>query len=560
MNKVDIRTVSWIAISALLIGVLLLASRSLVSPGPRPTFQPTAPAGISAARTPTPQPTAAVPGNLLVNPGFEEPYSPQGAGEVNVAHGWKAWYLDIPPCRPWRSDCFIPCPSNCIENGACLRDYGCMWARPEFGAMLYQQHTYRVHTGEAAAKYFSYGRMHQAGFYQQVSGIVPGTLVEFSAWVQTWMCFNFDNCDYGRKSDLPSEMHIRIGIDPTGGTVPTSTNIIWSPEAPAFDHWAYFTVQARAQSSTVTVFTHSRPEWDFARANNDVYVDDANLIVVGPPVEFSVRPTQPELGQVTTVQVQSNIGHANAALAITDPNSAPVTPGGGAMSGGGPYGWTWQFTPTVPGTYTLAFSAADLPAPVTSVVRAVAAAHLSVQPTTALLSQTVAVYVSAYFPYAAQRLTVTNPVGNVIAPIDGGITGAYTHTWSFASLVTGTHRITFTADLIESPLTANVTVSSVAIVDSIPSVPPVGAPVTLRALAYYPYADAALALSDPTGEALMPTFLGRSGSAPFMWTWAFTPVVSGTHTYTFTAALLDTPARGLVFAGGNAIYLPVIFK
>jgi hypothetical protein len=193
-------------------------------------------------------------------------------------------------------------------------------------------------------------------------------------------------------------------------------------------------------------------------------------------------------------------------------------------------------------------------------VRVVAAAHLSVQPTTALLSQTVAVHVSAYFPYATQRLTVTNPVGNIITPTDGGITGAYTHTWSFASRVTGTHRITFTADLIESPLTANVNVSSVAIVDSSPPAPPVGTPVTLRALAYYPYTDTVLVLSDPAGQTLTPAFLGQSGSAPFIWTWAFTPVVSGTHTYTFTAAWLDTPARGLVFAGGDAIYLPVIFK
>jgi hypothetical protein len=230
------------------------------------------------------------------------------------------------------------------------------------------------------------------------------------------------------------------------------------------------------------------------------------------------------------------------------------------MSGSGPYVWTWQFTPTVPGTYTLFFSAADLPAPVTSTLRAIAAAHLSVQPTMALLSQTVTARVSAYFPYALQQLTVTTPAGNVIPPTDEGITGAYTHTWNFASLVTGTHRITFTADLIESPLTANVNVASMAIVDSIPPAPPVGMPVTLRALAYYPYADAALALSSPTGEALMPTFLGRSGSAPFVWTWAFTPALTGTHVYTFTATLLDAPARGLVFAGGNAIYLPVIFK
>jgi LysM repeat protein len=32
----------------------------------------------------------------------------------------------------------------------------------------------------------------------------------------------------------------------------------------------------------VTVFTHSRPDWDWARKNNDVYLDDASLVVVTP--------------------------------------------------------------------------------------------------------------------------------------------------------------------------------------------------------------------------------------------------------------------------------------
>jgi hypothetical protein len=551
-----------VIILVLLFGALLLARRSLIStPALQRTTQPTSQFGAMAARTPTPQPTAAVPGNLLSNSSFEEPYSSQGAGEVNVAHGWKAWYLDVPPCKPWKPDCYIPCPSNCMHNGICQKDYGCMWARPEFVPVLYEQYTYRVHTGEAAAKYFSYGRMHEAGFYQQVSGIVPGSPVEFSVWIQTWMCFNYDNCDYGHVSDQPSDMHLRIGIDPTGGTVPTSTNIIWSPEASAFDHWVYYNMQATAMASTITVFTHSRPEWDYARANNDVYVDDANLVVVGPPAEFSyIQPAQPELGQVTTIQVQSNYPHTNATLTITDPRSASVTPDGGAMSGSGPYLWTWQFTPTAPGTHTLAFSAATLPAPITSTMRALAVARLAAQPPTAMLSQTVTVRVNAYYLYPSQQLTVTDPSGNSIATSDAGIIGGYVHTWGFSSLVTGTHLITFTADLLEAPLTANVKVASIATVDSIPAAPPINTPVNIRATAYYPYNGIALGLTDPYGQPLTLAFLGRSGGTPFVWTWTFTPAITGTCIYTFTANLLDAPARGLVFAGGNAIYLPVIFK
>ena len=60
--------------------------------------------------------------------------------------------------------------------------------------------------------------------------------------------------------------------------------------------------------------------------------------------------------------------------------------------------------------------------------------------------------------------------------------------------------------------------------------------------------------------ALPLTDLGQSSGPPYVWTWIGTPVITGTHVYTFTADGLDVPARGLIFAGGSAVYLPVIFK
>ena len=559
------RTTVWLAALVLLFGIVLLASAWLISTfAPTQQPKPTLQVGALAARTPTPQPTASVPGNLLTNPSFEPPYAPQQFGEINVAQGWKAWYIDIPPCKPWKPDCYIPCPANCIENGACMKDYGCMWARPEFGPMMYAQFTYRVHTGEASQKYFSFARMHEAGLYQQVTGIVPGSPLEFSAWFQAWMCFDFSKCDYGRVSDEPGDMHLRIGIDPTGGIVPTSTNVIWSPEAPAFDRWAQFSVRATALSNVVTVFTHSRAEWAYAHANNDVYLDDASLVVVGPPADFSIQPAQPELGQATTIQVTSQYPFANAALTIADPQNAPVAPDGGAMSGTGtgPFVWAWQFTPTVSGTYQLAFSADALPAPVTSTVSVIAAAHLTAQPSTAWLSQTVTIQAGAFYLYPSQRLTVTEPLGNFITPTDDGETGTapYIHTWRMASLMTGTHLITFTADLLPAPVTASVNVTSVAGVDSSPVAPPVSTTVSLWAWAYYPYANVAMISTDPQGAALRLIYLGQSSGPPYVWMWMGTPIITGTHVYTFTADGLDVPARGLIFAGGSAVYLPVIFK
>jgi len=210
--------------------------------------------------------------NLLVDGGFEAPPTwPQqdGIGEVQVAPGWRAWYLDNPPG-------YVKIPSNCNDSKERTR---CYWMRPEFRDNTSFEN--RIHSGARSQKYFSYGRMHEAGLYQQVGGIEPGSKLHFSIYIQSWQCFNIDLCGKnGIRSDDPAEMHLRVGIDPTGGTNPFSPDVVWSPEQAAFDQWVEFSVEAVAKGDTVTVFTHSRAEWVYARLNNDVYLDDASLVVV----------------------------------------------------------------------------------------------------------------------------------------------------------------------------------------------------------------------------------------------------------------------------------------
>jgi len=212
--------------------------------------------------------------NLLANGNFEIPPPrpfQDDMGEIEVAPGWRAWYLDQPPS-------YVVRPLFC--NGL---DYGCYWTRPEFhGVMNVADTKNRVHSGMYAQKYFSYGRMHEAGLMQRVTGITPGTPLRFSAYMEAWMCNDYiAACDRGSKSQDPTTMHFRVGIDPTGGTNPFSSTVVWSVEGDSFDHFTQFSVEATAQSDAVTVFTHSRPEWvDYARMNNDVYVDDATLAIL----------------------------------------------------------------------------------------------------------------------------------------------------------------------------------------------------------------------------------------------------------------------------------------
>ena len=230
---------------------------------------------------------AQTPGqNLLTDGDFEALTwrAQDGISELVIAPGWRAWYVDIGQIRP-----YVKQPSNCDTS-----DPACYWMRPEFNSADFAAFPNRVHNGFKAQKYFSYGRMHEAGLYKQVIGIRPGATLRFSIFMQAWQCSKPAACGQnGSRSDAPAEMHLRAGIDPYGGSDPFSANVVWSPEKPAFDQWLQFSVQAQAKGSAVTVFTHSRAEWDWPRVNNDVYLDDASLTVVdeGTTLPGAMQPT-----------------------------------------------------------------------------------------------------------------------------------------------------------------------------------------------------------------------------------------------------------------------------
>ena len=209
------------------------------------------------------------PPNLLVNGDFEAwpaagwPWQ-DGVPEVQISPGWRAFYVDTPP--DW-----VTAPTY--------------WKRPEFRDVKRAEYAYRVHGGYLAQKYFTFGGQHIAGLYQQVGGITPGTPLRFSIYMETWSCMagaEWNICPTGAKSNSPSPMHTRVGIDPYGGTNPWSPNIIWSAETNAYDQWTLFSVDAVAQAGAVTVFTYSHADWfdSVFRMANDVYVDDGSLVVL----------------------------------------------------------------------------------------------------------------------------------------------------------------------------------------------------------------------------------------------------------------------------------------
>ncbi len=206
---------------------------------------------------------------------------------VQVPVGWVGWWL--PPNEDHSDPNFYSTfPNRCYVEDA---PPGCMaWHNPEFRDTAGGPQTpSRKVAGDNSQKYFTFYSVHEAGLYQRVGGLVPGQRVRFSVYMQAW---SSDENNPFFSSGQPT-MGLRVGIDPYGGNYPWSSTIVWSAEREAFDHWELFTVETVALSDHVTVFTRSRP-W-FAIQHNDVYVDEASLVVVGeaPPTATPAGTRRP---------------------------------------------------------------------------------------------------------------------------------------------------------------------------------------------------------------------------------------------------------------------------
>jgi len=273
--------------------------------------------------TPTPLPiiptatpvTLAAGQNLLVNPGFEgswfNPCSWKGDlpwnhisctpwykelmtrwDTVYTPEGWTGWW-QIPITDTARSD-YWTYPSSCDKPG---RPKTCVpWHNPEYGGTDWIINgPPRIRSGEDSLKYFTFWSVHEAGVFQTVGGLTPGTVLRFSAWIHAWSASEGPNREQPSpfRSEGQTGMHMKIGIDPRGGRNPWSSDIVWSAEVDTYDQFGYYQVTAAAASDRVTVYIYSRPEKD--NKHNDLYVDDTELVAVtipGGSAAPAVVPTQ----------------------------------------------------------------------------------------------------------------------------------------------------------------------------------------------------------------------------------------------------------------------------
>jgi LysM repeat protein len=199
---------------------------------------------------------------------------------VQVPIGWTAWWLQ-PNTKHGTDPVFYQNhPNNCYADAP----EGCIaWHNPEYrDTKSIISGPSRIHSGKNSQKYFTFYSVHEAGLMQTIN-VPPGTLLRFGAYMQAWSS-NQDGSDLDPstyKSSEQTSMHMKVGIDPTGGDDPWSPNIVWSSEHDTYDVFGYYEVRATAQADHVTVFTHSMPEKGLK--HNDIYVDDAELVAIQVP-------------------------------------------------------------------------------------------------------------------------------------------------------------------------------------------------------------------------------------------------------------------------------------
>jgi LysM repeat protein len=288
--------------------------------------------GALAAGNISPATVVAQGRNLLKNPGFEGDYQVQCSfpggkpwlpvecngvlpsmpwQTVQMAPGWVGWWQ--PPNQDKSDpDFYRKFPSYCGSNAP---DDCVAWHQPEFrDTRAALQDPPRIRSGENSQKYFSFWSVHQGGVYQVVDGVRPGTPLRFSIYMMAWSATKMDDSQPNpHQSFGQTNMHLKIGIDPTGGTDPWSSEIVWSAEKESYDVFGRYEVQAIARSTKVTVFTHSRPENPMQ--HNDLYLDDAELTLAGgmgsgEPLTVNPPPALQAVGVVTmTTDTGGRITH-----------------------------------------------------------------------------------------------------------------------------------------------------------------------------------------------------------------------------------------------------------
>jgi hypothetical protein len=193
--------------------------------------------------------------NRLQNDGFEDDFDKYGEWSaqgitfnLEVAKHWERFFIN----------------AGTYDNGSKLRYF-------RASALNILGWPTEKRDGDDAQLWWS-TKPFDAGIYQQVSGLTIGEDYGFQAGILQMYANTTSKTHY--------KMFRSVGIDPYGGTDPTSPDVIWGPEEGLDVDWFYPGVGAQAISSTMTVFVRVRSIDDAPQyEENAVWVDDTFMDV-----------------------------------------------------------------------------------------------------------------------------------------------------------------------------------------------------------------------------------------------------------------------------------------
>ena len=241
---------------------------------------------------------------VLINAGFEcDPpdYGYQSQPGINgqVPKGWTAVLLNGNPrlnstTMEWRDD------------HQCIRSYYEKIERYDSMAFISED----IETPPEPGKPFD------AVVYQQTT-VTPGASYSLSGWMLSLCGGSFNN-----PNDCPAGYYMAkmLGIDPTGGTNPKASSVIWVEDRRNFDEsrWGNLWLGATAQSATMTVFARINSPflWHGAHAFIDAMSlmrsptasFDPPLPVIASSPQITVRWTGDLGPDISALNVPPSIG------------------------------------------------------------------------------------------------------------------------------------------------------------------------------------------------------------------------------------------------------------
>jgi LysM repeat protein len=227
--------------------------------------------------------------NLLQNPGFDGPY--RSVSKVGgVASGWTAWAI----------------PRKASDPSYVLT--------PQFRQA---QNVGRARSNSTAQEFYEVYAVYDAGVYQQVT-VPTQASVQFSAYINVWS----SALDDANKSEQPSPVLMRVGIDPTGGIDPTASTIVWSSDKTfqtdpsVYDQFTQYSVSAIATDTKVTVFIEGGLQAPIA--HGDFYIDDAALTATGGGAATSTATTAATTAVPTTAVATTAAPQPSLTVSATD--------------------------------------------------------------------------------------------------------------------------------------------------------------------------------------------------------------------------------------------------